>query len=108
MSSSPTETATAEIVMPQMGVSVAEGTVTAWRLQPGETVSADEPVCDVTTDKIDVEVPAPCDGVVARLLIEEGETVPVGTVIAEIEQAASSKQRAAAAPRSERGSEAPR
>lgn len=89
MISSPTETAaTTEVVMPQMGVSVAEGTVTAWRRQPGEEIAADEPICDVTTDKIDVEVPAPADGVIARLLVDEGETVPVGTVIAEIEHGA--------------------
>ena len=77
MISSPTET-TAEVVMPQMGVSVAEGTVTTWRRQPGDPIAADDTICDVTTDKIDVEVPAPADGVVARLLVGEGETVAVG------------------------------
>ncbi len=68
-----------------MGVSVAEGTVVEWRKQPGDPVAADEPVCDVTTDKIDVEIPAPVDGVMARVLVEEGETVSVGTLLAEID-----------------------
>jgi 2-oxoglutarate dehydrogenase E2 component (dihydrolipoamide succinyltransferase) len=106
MISSPTETKT-EVVMPQMGVSVAEGTVTAWRRRPGDEIAADEPICDVTTDKIDVEVPSPASGVVARVLVEEGETVPVGTVLAEIERAASSEQRAAIAPEQGPGPEAP-
>jgi len=71
--------------MPQMGVSVAEGTVVEWRKRPGDPIAADEPVCDVTTDKIDVEIPAPVDGVMASILVEEGETVAVGTRLAEIE-----------------------
>jgi 2-oxoglutarate dehydrogenase E2 component (dihydrolipoamide succinyltransferase) len=106
MISSPTETKT-EVVMPQMGVSVAEGTVTAWRRRPGDEIAADEPICDVTTDKIDVEVPAPASGVVTSVLVEEGETVPVGTVIAEIEPAASSEQHAAGAAQPDAGPEAP-
>jgi pyruvate/2-oxoglutarate dehydrogenase complex dihydrolipoamide acyltransferase (E2) component len=88
MSSSATRSSTAvEVVMPQMGVSVAEGTVVEWRKRPGDPVAADEPVCDVTTDKIDVEIPAPADGVMARVLVEEGETVAVGTLLAELEPA---------------------
>jgi pyruvate/2-oxoglutarate dehydrogenase complex dihydrolipoamide acyltransferase (E2) component len=71
-----------EIVMPQLGVSVVEGTILAWRKQPGDPVEADEAVCDVATDKIDSELPAPCRGRIAELLVEEGETVDVGTVIA--------------------------
>lgn len=74
-----------EIVMPQMGVSVAEGTVTEWHKRPGDEVAADETVCDVTTDKIDVEIPAPVAGVLTRILVEEGRSVAVGTVLAEIE-----------------------
>lgn len=71
--------------MPQMGVSVSEGTVTEWRVQVGDEVAADETVCEVTTDKIDVEIPAPVAGVLARVLVETGETVGVGTVLAEID-----------------------
>jgi pyruvate dehydrogenase E2 component (dihydrolipoamide acetyltransferase) len=75
--------------MPQMGVSVAEGTIVEWRKRPGDWVEADEPICDVTTDKIDVEIPAPATGRVARILVEPGETVAVGTAMAEIDAAAS-------------------
>ena len=70
------------IVMPALGVSVAEGTLVAWRKAPGDPVEADEPVCDVATDKIDSELPAPCAGTIVELLVAEGETVDVGTVLA--------------------------
>ena len=62
MSSSSTETTTVQVLMPQMGVSVAEGTIVEWRKRPGDWVEADEAVCDVTTDKIDVEIPSPAAG----------------------------------------------
>ena len=81
MSSSRTENLV-EVVMPQMGVSVAEGTVTEWLKAVGEEVAADETLCVLTTDKIDVEVPSPASGVVAEILVSEGETVAVGTVLA--------------------------
>jgi 2-oxoglutarate dehydrogenase E2 component (dihydrolipoamide succinyltransferase) len=70
--------------MPQMGVSVAEGTIVEWRKRPGDWVEADEPVCDVTTDKVDVEIPSPAAGRLERILVEPGATVAVGTVLAEI------------------------
>jgi 2-oxoglutarate dehydrogenase dihydrolipoamide succinyltransferase (E2 component) len=72
------------VEMPQMGVSVAEGTIVEWRKRPGDWVEADEPICDITTDKIDVEVPAPSTGRVEQILVEPGETVAVGTLLAEI------------------------
>ena len=87
MSSSPTETAV-QVTMPQMGVSMAEGTIAEWRKQPGDWVEADETVCEVTTDKIDVEIPSPASGRLTRVLAEPGETVAVGTAIAEIDPAA--------------------
>jgi len=71
-----------------MGVSVAEGTIVEWRKRPGDWVGADEPLCDVTTDKIDVEIPSPANGRLDRILVEPGETVPVGTALAEIDAAA--------------------
>jgi 2-oxoglutarate dehydrogenase dihydrolipoamide succinyltransferase (E2 component) len=71
-----------EVVMPQMGVSVAEGTIVSWLKEPGEEVSADEPICEVTTDKIDVEIPSPAAGTLREIVVGEGETVTVGTVIA--------------------------
>ena len=84
MSSSPTDTTAVEVQMPQMGISVSEGTILEWRKQVGDAVAADETICDVTTDKVDVEIPAPAAGVLARILVEPGETVGVGTPIAEI------------------------
>jgi 2-oxoglutarate dehydrogenase dihydrolipoamide succinyltransferase (E2 component) len=73
-----------DVVMPQMGVSVAEGTITKWLKAEGEPVSMDEPLLEISTDKVDTEVPSPGTGVVQRLIAQEGETVPVGTVIATI------------------------
>src|SRR5947208_1917024 len=70
--------------MPQMGVSVSEGTVTRWLKQEGETIAADEPLLEISTDKVDTEVPSPGEGVVAKILVQEGETVEVGTVLAQI------------------------
>jgi 2-oxoglutarate dehydrogenase dihydrolipoamide succinyltransferase (E2 component) len=88
VSSSPTDQLV-EVAMPQMGVSVAEGTIVEWRKRPGDWVEADEPICDVTTDKIDVEIPSPATGRVERIHVEAGETVAVGTRLAEIDTAAS-------------------
>ncbi len=83
MSSSRTETVV-DVTMPQMGVSVAEGTVVAWRVQVGDPIAADETICDISTDKIDTEVPAPVAGVVTEILVAVEETVPVGAVLARI------------------------
>src|SRR5438552_1715845 len=65
--------------MPQMGVSVSEGTITKWLKQEGEPVSADEPLLEISTDKVDTEVPSPGEGVLQQILVGEGETVEVGT-----------------------------
>ena len=73
-----------DVVMPQMGVSVSEGTITKWLKQPGEEVSADEPLLEISTDKVDTEVPSPATGVVREIITAEGETVAVGTKIAVI------------------------
>ncbi|HEY6637413.1 MAG TPA: dihydrolipoamide acetyltransferase family protein [Solirubrobacterales bacterium] len=88
MSSSPTDTQTVEIVMPQMGVSVAEGTIVEWSKRPGDWVERDETVCLVTTDKIDVEIPSPAAGRLAKILVEPGDTVDVGTPLAELDASA--------------------
>ena len=85
MSSSRTSgTATVDVTMPQMGVSVAEGTVVEWRKQPGDWVEADEIICAISTDKIDTDVPAPATGRVQEILVDVGDTVDVGTVLARI------------------------
>jgi pyruvate dehydrogenase E2 component (dihydrolipoyllysine-residue acetyltransferase) len=78
-----TETAV-DVVMPQMGVSVSEGTVTKWLKQEGEQVEADEPLLEISTDKVDTEVPSPVSGTLTQILVQEGETVEVGTKIAQI------------------------
>src|SRR5437764_504208 len=70
--------------MPQMGVSVSEGTITKWLKQEGETVEADEPLLEISTDKVDTEVPSPGSGVLQQILVQEGETVDVGTKLAVI------------------------
>ena len=86
MTYSPTEsTTTVEVTMPQMGVSVAEGTILKWHKQPGDWVEADEVICEISTDKIDTEVPSPASGRVTQILVEENQTVAVGTVLAELE-----------------------
>jgi 2-oxoglutarate dehydrogenase E2 component (dihydrolipoamide succinyltransferase) len=87
MSSSSTETAV-EVTMPQMGVSVAEGTILEWRKRPGDWIEADETICDVTTDKVDVEIPSPASGRIEAILVEAGTTVEVGTLIARIDAGA--------------------
>ena len=88
MSSSRTETALTEVTMPQMGVSVAEGTIVRWHKHPGDWVAADETVCEISTDKIDTELPSPASGRLVRILVEENQTVGVGAVLAEIDTGA--------------------
>jgi pyruvate/2-oxoglutarate dehydrogenase complex dihydrolipoamide acyltransferase (E2) component len=83
VSSSSTDTLV-DVTMPQMGVSVAEGTVVEWRKQPGDWIEADETICDISTDKIDTEVPSPASGRVTEILVEVGTTVEVGVVLARI------------------------
>jgi 2-oxoglutarate dehydrogenase E2 component (dihydrolipoamide succinyltransferase) len=73
-----------DVVMPQMGVSVSEGTITKWLKQEGEPVAADEALLEISTDKVDTEVPSPGSGVVQQILVQEGETVEVGTKLAVI------------------------
>jgi 2-oxoglutarate dehydrogenase E2 component (dihydrolipoamide succinyltransferase) len=73
-----------DVVMPQMGVSVSEGTVTKWLKSVGEEVQADDPLLEISTDKVDTEVPSPGSGVLSEILVQEGETVEVGTLLARI------------------------
>src|SRR5947209_1160055 len=76
-----------EVTMPQMGESVVEGTVTKWLVREGERVSEDQPLCEISTDKVDTEIPSPAPGVVARLIAAEGQTLPIGAALALIENA---------------------
>jgi pyruvate dehydrogenase E2 component (dihydrolipoamide acetyltransferase) len=90
-----------DVIMPQMGESIAEGTLSRWLKKVGEPIKRDEPIFEISTDKVDAEIPAPTAGVLAEILVQEGETVAVQTVVARIETDASAgaeKPRAPAAP----------
>ena len=73
-----------QVQMPQLGETIVEGTILKWLKQEGETVQADEPLYEISTDKVDTEVPSPVSGVITKILVAEGETVPVGTELAEV------------------------
>jgi 2-oxoglutarate decarboxylase len=79
-----TQTTTVEVVMPAMGDSVSEGTVLEWHKAEGDSVSADETLVEISTDKVDAEVPAPVDGTVVKVHAAEGDTIHVGSLLAEI------------------------
>src|SRR5438874_13149847 len=72
------------VTMPRLGESVTEGTVTRWLKQEGDRVEADEPLLEVSTDKVDTEIPAPASGVLARIVVHEDETAEVGSELAVI------------------------
>jgi pyruvate dehydrogenase E2 component (dihydrolipoamide acetyltransferase) len=74
-----------DVVMPQMGESIAEGTLSKWLKKVGDTVKRDEPIFEISTDKVDAEIPAPSSGTLAEILVTEGQTVPVSTVVARLE-----------------------
>jgi pyruvate dehydrogenase E2 component (dihydrolipoamide acetyltransferase) len=86
-----------DVIMPQMGESIAEGTISKWLKQVGEPVKRDEPILEISTDKVDAEIPAPTGGVLAEIKVAEGKTVPVQSVIAVIETDASAAVAAAGA-----------
>ena len=77
-----------DVVMPQMGESIVEGTLTRWLKKPGETVERDEPLFEISTDKVDTEIPSPAAGVLAEVLVEAGVTVSINTVVARISDGA--------------------
>ena len=87
-----------DVVMPQMGVSVSEGTITKWLKQQGEQVEADEPLLEISTDKVDTEVPSPASGTLTQILVQEGQTVDVGTKLGQIGGAAGEAAPAASEP----------
>ena len=76
-----------DVVMPQMGESIVEGTLTKWLKKPGEHVERDEPLFEISTDKVDTEIPAPASGVLKEVLVEEGKTVSISTVVGRIDEA---------------------
>jgi len=89
-----------DVLMPQMGESIAEGTMSRWIKKLGDAVKRDEPIFEISTDKVDAEIPAPNAGVLAEVLVQEGETVAVGTIVARIETDAAA---AASAPSEAKG-----
>ena len=88
----------AEITLPQLGETVTEGTITKWFKKVGDTVALDEPLFEVSTDKVDTEVPSPISGVLTEIRVAEGDTVPVGTVIAVVGDASAAASTPAVAP----------
>ena len=74
-----------DVIMPQMGESIAEGTLSRWIKKVGDPIKRDEPIFEISTDKVDAEIPAPSAGVLAEILVTEGQTVAVQTVVARIE-----------------------
>src|SRR6266436_6624529 len=84
-----------DVVMPQMGESIFEGTITKWLKKPGDKVERDEPLFEISTDKVDAEIPSPSAGVLKEIKIAEGQTVPIQTIVSMIDGAGSA---AASAP----------
>src|SRR6267142_2161417 len=80
-----------DVVMPQMGESIAEGTIVRWIKKVGDTVDRDEPLFEISTDKVDAEIPSPAAGVVSEIRVKEGETVPVNSIVAVIGAAGEAK-----------------
>src|SRR5690242_12792340 len=76
-----------DVVMPQMGESIFEGTITKWLKKPGDKVERDEPLFEISTDKVDAEIPSPSAGVLKEIKVTEGQTVPIQTVVAVIDGA---------------------
>src|SRR4030095_5849340 len=86
-----------EVKMPQMGESIAEGTIVKWLKKVGDAVKRDEPLFEISTDKVDAEIPAPTSGVLSEIKVQEGETVAVNTVVAVINGGGGAAQPAPAA-----------
>jgi 2-oxoglutarate dehydrogenase E2 component (dihydrolipoamide succinyltransferase) len=88
----------ADVVMPQMGESIFEGTITKWLKKPGDKVERDEPLFEISTDKVDAEIPSPSAGVLKEIKVKEGQTVPINTVVATIDAAGAAASVPAADP----------
>src|SRR5712691_5699414 len=87
-----------DVVMPQMGESIAEGTIVRWMKKVGDKVDRDEPLFEISTDKVDAEIPSPAAGIVTEIRAQEGDTVPVNSVVAVIGTAAVESITSVAAP----------
>ncbi|HUJ83705.1 MAG TPA: biotin/lipoyl-containing protein, partial [Candidatus Acidoferrales bacterium] len=87
-----------DVIMPQMGESIFEGTITKWLKKPGDKIERDEPLFEISTDKVDAEIPAPAAGVLKEIKVTEGQTVPIQTVVAVIDAAGAAATASAPAP----------
>src|SRR5215469_13873017 len=87
-----------DVIMPQMGESIFEGTITKWLKKPGDKVERDEPLFEISTDKVDAEIPSPSAGVLKEIKVSEGQTVPIQTVVGVIDAAGEGGAAAAPAP----------
>src|SRR6266436_1044377 len=87
-----------DVVMPQMGESIFEGTITKWLKKPGDKVERDEPLFEISTDKVDAEIPSPSAGVLKEIKVGEGQTVPIQTIVGVIDAAGSAAATPAPAP----------
>src|SRR5256886_11630037 len=96
-----------DVLMPQMGESIAEGTVSKWLKRLGDPVRREEPWFEISTDKVDAEIPSPTAGVLAEIKVQEGQTVPVQTLVAVIETEKGAAVAAAPAPASPKPAPAP-
>ena len=85
-----------DVIMPQMGESIFEGTITKWLKKPGDKIERDEPLFEISTDKVDAEIPAPTAGILKEIKVKEGQTVPVQTIVAVIDAAGSAESAAPA------------
>ncbi|MGA6954019.1 MAG: biotin/lipoyl-containing protein, partial [Candidatus Acidiferrales bacterium] len=86
-----------DVIMPQMGESIFEGTITKWLKKAGDKIERDEPLFEISTDKVDAEIPSPSAGVLREIKVNEGQTVPIQTVVAVIDAAGSGASAAPAA-----------
>src|SRR5436305_1508629 len=90
-----------DVIMPQMGESIFEGTLTKWLKKPGDKIQRDEPLFEISTDKVDAEIPAPASGVLKEIKVQEGTTVQVNTVVGVIDAEGAAVSASAPAPRPE-------
>jgi pyruvate dehydrogenase E2 component (dihydrolipoamide acetyltransferase) len=95
---SPAPASASDVIMPQMGESIFEGTITKWLKNPGDTVQQDEPLFEISTDKVDAEIPSPVAGVLSEIKVEAGTTVQINTVVAVISGAGTGAKAAPSAP----------
>src|SRR6202140_133155 len=87
-----------DVIMPQMGESIFEGTITKWLKKPGDKIERDEPLFEISTDKVDAEIPSPTAGVLKEIKVNEGQTVPIQTVVAVIDATGAAAPAPAPAP----------